>query len=48
MRCAYCHNPDTWAMTGGTMMEPEEIFEQYQRNKDFIKTEASPLPEASP
>ena len=37
MRCAYCHNPDTWAMTGGTMMEPEEIFEQYQRNKDFYK-----------
>ncbi|GFI45071.1 pyruvate formate-lyase 1-activating enzyme [Lachnospiraceae bacterium] len=37
MRCAYCHNPDTWAMTGGTMMEPEEIFEQYKRNKDFYK-----------
>ena len=37
MRCAYCHNPDTWAMTGGTMMEPEEIFEQYERNKDFYK-----------
>ena len=37
MRCAYCHNPDTWAMTGGTMMEPEEIFEQYRRNKDFYK-----------
>ena len=37
MRCAYCHNPDTWAMTGGIMMEPEEIFEQYERNKDFYK-----------
>ena len=37
MRCAYCHNPDTWAMTGGTMMEPEEIFEQYKRNESFYK-----------
>ena len=37
MRCAYCHNPDTWPMTGGTMMEPEEIYEQYNRNKDFYK-----------
>ncbi len=37
MRCAYCHNPDTWSMTGGTMMEPEEIIEQYERNKGFYK-----------
>ena len=37
MRCAYCHNPDTWAMTGGTMMEPAEIIEQYERNKGFYK-----------
>jgi pyruvate formate lyase activating enzyme len=35
MRCAYCHNPDTWAMTGGTMMEPSEILEQYERNISF-------------
>lgn len=38
MRCAYCHNPDTWSLNGGTMMEPEEIFEQYRRNKAFYKT----------
>lgn len=37
MRCAYCHNPDTWAMTGGTMMEPEYIIEQYERNEGFYK-----------
>ena len=37
MRCAYCHNPDTWAMTGGTMMEPSYIIEQYERNKGFYK-----------
>lgn len=37
MRCAYCHNPDTWAMTGGTMMEPQEIYAQYKRNEGFYK-----------
>lgn len=37
MRCAYCHNPDTWPMTGGTMMEPSYIIEQYERNIGFYK-----------
>lgn len=37
MRCAYCHNPDTWAMTGGTLMEPSYIIEQYERNKGFYR-----------
>lgn len=37
MRCAYCHNPDTWPMTGGTMMEPSYIIEQYERNESFYK-----------
>ncbi|MBD5473404.1 MAG: pyruvate formate lyase-activating protein [Lachnospiraceae bacterium] len=35
MRCAYCHNPDTWPMNGGTLMDPEEIYEQYKRNESF-------------
>ncbi len=37
MRCAYCHNPDTWPMTGGTMVEPSYIIEQYERNESFYK-----------
>ena len=37
MRCAYCHNPDTWEMNGGTLMEPEYIIEQYERNISFYK-----------
>lgn len=35
MRCAYCHNPDTWQMNAGTTMEPAYIIEQYERNKPF-------------
>ena len=35
MRCAYCHNPDTWEMNGGTLMEPAYIIEQYERNSSF-------------
>ncbi len=37
MRCAYCHNPDTWEMNAGKLMEPEYIIEQYERNKPFYR-----------
>ncbi|MCM1046801.1 MAG: pyruvate formate-lyase-activating protein [Clostridiales bacterium] len=37
MRCAYCHNPDTWEMNSGTLMEPAYIIEQYERNISFYK-----------
>lgn len=37
MRCAYCHNPDTWEMNAGTLMSPEYIIEQYQRNEAFYR-----------
>ena len=38
MRCKYCHNPDTWAMVGGTEMTPEEVYAQYKRNEPFYST----------
>ena len=37
MRCAYCHNPDTWEMSVGTLMEPAEIIEQFERNRGFYR-----------
>jgi len=37
MRCLYCHNPDTWDMDGGTLMEASYIIEQYERNISFYK-----------
>lgn len=35
MRCAYCHNPDTWEVNAGTPVEPKEIIDKFTRNKDF-------------
>ncbi|MCD8132142.1 MAG: pyruvate formate lyase-activating protein [Lachnospiraceae bacterium] len=35
MRCAYCHNPDTWEINAGKLMEPSYIIEQYERNEPF-------------
>lgn len=35
MRCAYCHNPDTWEVNGGQEMAPAEIIANYERNKGF-------------
>lgn len=37
MRCAYCHNPDTWEVNAGKLMEPEEIMERYNSNKAFYQ-----------
>lgn len=35
MRCLYCHNPDTWDMAGGTLMDAEEILEQFEESRHF-------------
>ena len=37
MRCLYCHNPDTWKMTGGSEMTVEEILAEYKHNEAFYK-----------
>lgn len=35
MRCAYCHNPDTWEVNAGTLMDPADLIDQYVRNQGF-------------
>lgn len=35
MRCKYCHNPDTWNMTGGTEMTVNQIMALYDKNRGF-------------
>ncbi len=37
MRCLYCHNPDTWDMTGGQNMSADEIIGAYLKNRSFYK-----------
>lgn len=38
MRCAYCHNPDTWSMEGGTEMTVDELLKEYETKKFFYKS----------
>lgn len=35
MRCLYCHNPDTWDVTGGRLMSAHEVLALYEKNRAF-------------
>ncbi len=37
LRCAFCHNPDTWHPHGGTEMSTEEILGLFHKNKEFYE-----------
>jgi pyruvate formate lyase activating enzyme len=37
LRCAYCHNPDTWATEGGTEYTPEELLKKILRFKPYFE-----------
>ncbi len=37
LRCAYCHNPDTWEMKEGNLVSAEEIAERILRLYPYIK-----------
>lgn len=34
-RCVYCHNPDSWSISGGTIMDLEPILKQIYRFRNF-------------
>ena len=39
LRCACCHNPDTWDFKGGTEVTPDEIFRKIKRLKSYFGEE---------
>ena len=36
LRCAYCHNPDTWDVHGGDEVSALEIFEKVKRYREYF------------
>lgn len=36
MRCLYCHNPDTWELSGGREISAEEVAAQALRYKSYF------------
>lgn len=38
MRCLYCHNPDTWDMSGGKETTVQEILRQFEASRHFYAT----------
>lgn len=38
LRCLYCHNPDTWAHSGGTEYTARQVLDKMLRNITFYKT----------
>ena len=37
LRCRYCHNPDTWKLSGGQEMTAEEILCGMERSRAFYR-----------
>lgn len=38
LRCLYCHNPDTWGFSGGKKVTAEELLDEYDSYKEFLKS----------
>lgn len=37
LRCAYCHNPDTWALKTGNQMSVAQILEKFESCRAYLK-----------
>lgn len=36
LRCSFCHNPDTWALSGGTEYTPEELVAKISKFRAYF------------
>ena len=39
LRCAYCHNPDTWTCKGNNLYTPQEVLDKALRYKPYFGNE---------
>ncbi len=37
LRCIYCHNPETWTLSGGEEYTPEEVVQKVNKYRSYIK-----------
>lgn len=37
MRCLYCHNPDTWRLSSDKLMSVEEVLDDFERYRPYLK-----------
>lgn len=37
LRCAYCHNPETWSLQGGEVISVEELLRKIERYRPYIQ-----------
>jgi len=37
LRCKYCHNPDTWKISGGTEMSADELLRDVLKYKSYMQ-----------
>lgn len=35
-RCLYCHNPDTWSITGGKLLRNSQILQLLEQQKNYL------------
>lgn len=38
LRCAYCHNPDTWDLSDNILMDTDELMQRFKRNAAFYRS----------
>lgn len=38
MRCAYCHNPDTWSVDAGSLVSVETLVSEFESNRAFYRS----------
>ncbi|MDP4153649.1 MAG: pyruvate formate-lyase-activating protein [Bacillota bacterium] len=37
LRCVYCHNPETWKVSGGTEISSDDLFNNIKRYKPYFQ-----------